>query len=187
MTFIGVLFRLILVPTVDMFNPVLWTILEPDMAIICACLPLMRSLFTPIAKSPFYLTITSYFNGKVGHSKQDQDTPNVVPAAGEAPIVGGIVKRSGTSQISNWPSSGPFERLEEEEIGLRHAQRIPGPSNAAWAWPSERATESRITVGRGLSTPSNDIPLGAIGVKTVVGWRETSRDSLRVPHDMIGK
>ncbi|KAI7773125.1 hypothetical protein LA080_011770 [Diaporthe eres] len=52
--------------TLGLFKPQLWLTLEPDMAVICACLPVMRPLITMILASPFYRSIASHLT--VGRS-----------------------------------------------------------------------------------------------------------------------
>ncbi|KAK7704521.1 hypothetical protein SLS63_014211 [Diaporthe eres] len=46
--------------TLGLFKPQLWLTLEPDMAVICACLPVMRPLITMILASPLYRSIASH-------------------------------------------------------------------------------------------------------------------------------
>lgn len=42
---------------VALYQPVLWTVLEPDLAVICACLPVLRPLIT----FPIFQALSSFF------------------------------------------------------------------------------------------------------------------------------
>lgn len=169
--------------TMDLFNPQLWMTLEPDMAIICACLPVMRPLVTMLLASPLYRSITSYLtagastgssakNGKLAAS----NTIGGSSAATSSGARGGDSNNNRASNHREHPSEyalslfDSLEYLRDEDVEAGRLVRDAG------AWPSQRDNSigCQTEVSRSHSIGPDDIPLGAISVKTVVDCRETS-------------
>lgn len=63
-----------------MFDSVLWTMLEPALGILAACLPTMRSLMLSLTTTPIFQKITSYFTSSrsTGGSWNDKDESGLV-------------------------------------------------------------------------------------------------------------
>lgn len=169
-----------------LFKPQLWMTLEPDMAIICACLPVMRPLVTMLLASPLYRSITSYLtssattgssakNGKLAGS----NTVGGSSAATSSAARGGA-RENNNNRASNHHehSSGyelslfdSLEYLRDEDVEAGRLVRDAG------VWPSSQRDNSigcQTQVSRSQSIGPDDIPLGAISVKTVVDCRETT-------------
>ncbi|KAG6354233.1 hypothetical protein INS49_004837 [Diaporthe citri] len=173
--------------TMALFNPQLWMTLEPDMAIICACLPVMRPLVTMLLASPLYLSITSYLtagsstgssanNGKLAAS----NTIGGSSAAPSSAARGGAGDNNTDYRASNHhehPSEyalslfDSLEYLRDEDVEAGRLVR-----RDAGVWPSQRDSSigCQTQVSRSESIGPDDIPLGAISVKTVVDCRETT-------------
>ncbi|KAI0182192.1 hypothetical protein EV127DRAFT_488356 [Xylaria flabelliformis] len=60
--------------TLDFYNPVLWTIIEPDLAIICACLPVLGPLLRSFINSFLMQPIRSSRK----RNRDEEETPNVL-------------------------------------------------------------------------------------------------------------
>ncbi|KAM7219701.1 hypothetical protein V8F06_004914 [Rhypophila decipiens] len=155
-------------PTADfttvMFDPVLWTVLEPDMAVICASLPVLRPLLTG-----------SYFlSGRSGSGGSGRSRPgNIVTIGGSE---GGLSK-GGAKLSKNNVSSGVSSQEQ-----LHHAHSGDAEMGL---WPEGYSYEQKLKITTGNKARSSssahsgpdDIPLEAIGVKTVVDWQETKGHS----------
>lgn len=160
--------------------------LEPDMAIICACLPVMRPLVTMFLASPLYRSIISYLTAGAGTDSSakdgklpDSNTTGSSAAASSAARGGAGEDNNDNNRASNSHehASGyalslfdSLEYLRDEDV---EAGRLVRDGRV---WPSQRDNSigCQTQVSRSDSRGPDDIPLGAISVKTVVDCRETT-------------
>ncbi len=140
---------------VALFDPILWTLLEPDMAIICACLPVLRPFLTALLNSRFLAPARDYFTSSGGSRPRPVNTIETIGGSSLPVAMGRENKGTGVS------GSSSFERLKDEE------EAEPD------LWPSGYASERKVMVGKSRSMERSEIPLETIAVRTVVDWRET--------------
>lgn len=161
--------------------------IEPDMAIICACLPVMRPLVTMLLASPLYRSLASYFptgatTGSTNNSKRAAS--NTIGGSSVAPS--SAARRGGgdTGQASNYGPSGyalssfdSLEYLRDEDV---EAGRLVRDGRG---WPPQGHNASSIgchtEVSRSRSVGADEVPLGVISVKTVVDCETTGGSSTR--------
>ncbi|KAK4209074.1 hypothetical protein QBC37DRAFT_324543 [Rhypophila decipiens] len=166
-------------PTADfttaMFDPVLWTVLEPDMAVICASLPALRPLLTGVMNSSLFLPLKSYFSsGRSGSGWSGRARSGTVVTIGGSE--GGLSK-GGAKLSKNNVSCGVSSQEQ-----LHHAHSGDAEMGL---WPEGYSYEQKLKVTTGNKARSSssahigpdDIPLEAIGVRTVVDWQETKGHS----------
>lgn len=179
----------------DLFNPQLWMTLEPDMAIICACLPVMRPLVTMLLASPLYRSIASYLttgsststsrsakNGKHTASNRIGGS-SAAPSSAARRGAGDNNKNNNQASNHNEHSSeyalslfDSLEYLRDEDVEAGRLVRDRG----VWSSQGDSSIGCQTQVSRSQSIGPDEIPLGAISVKTVVDCRETtSGPSLR--------
>lgn len=178
--------------TVGLFKPQLWLTLEPDMAIICACLPVMRPLITMILASPFYRSIASHLT--VGRSSISSKGTGAGSGSGSGEhskqaalnTIGGSARpgRTGPGCHVREKSRGSggtkftlssFESLEylgDEDV---EAGRLV-PDGRGWSWHGNPDIGHQAQASRSQSVVMDEVPIGAISVKTVVDCRETMGD-----------
>lgn len=163
----------------DLFNPQLWMTLEPDMAIICACLPVMRPLLTMLLASPLYRSITSYLTA--GSSASGSGKNAASNTIGGSSAARSSAARRGTREDNNragdhhhsgyaLSSFDSLEYLGDEDMEAGRLVRDGG------IWPSrgDNNIGYQTQVSRSHSVGPDEVPLGAISVKTVVDCRETT-------------
>ncbi|KAI3400117.1 hypothetical protein diail_4348 [Diaporthe ilicicola] len=168
--------------TLGMFKLQLWMTIEPDLAIICACLPVMRPLVTMLVTSPFYRSITSYLtvsmistsaSGSLDAKHSKQDALNTIGGSSmpRSTARGNVGESQGSSPPKYALSSfDSLEYLADEDV---EAGRLV-PDGRGWSWHRDHSIGCQTQVSRGQSIVGDDIPLGAISVKTVVDCRETA-------------
>lgn len=154
--------------------------LEPDMAIICACLPIMRPLVTMLLATPLYRSIASYFAKGIGTSnaKNSKSTAsNTIGGSSGAPSSaarreGRSDNRSSTFRPSGYALSSfdSLEYLRDEDV---EAGRNTGEGRD-WTSQGDDNIRCQTLVSRSRSVGPDEIPRGAISVKTVVDCRETT-------------
>ncbi|KAI9675382.1 MAG: hypothetical protein M1817_001286 [Caeruleum heppii] len=143
-------------------NTLVWTIIEVGLAIVCACLPVMRPLFRTLLANPF-----TGISGASKNSRRYQG--GSIPQSGKVSWPG--TKKEG--MISTDTSNGDFQRLNDSATD----------SQKTWSdYPSSRNKPSVMSaVGRGTErkdeteVESQDVPLNAIGVKRDVEWTSADR------------
>lgn len=178
-----------------LFQPQLWLALEPDMAIICACLPVMRPLITMILASPFYRSIASHLTvgrsslsskgtgagsgsggGSARHSKHAAlNTIGGSSVPGSAGTTGHHVREKSQGSGTTKFTLSSFESLEY----LRDEDVEAGclvPDGRGWSWHGDPSIGHQAQVSRSQSVVIDDVPIGAISVKTVVDCTETTGD-----------
>lgn len=151
--------------------------LEPDMAIICACLPIMRPLVTMLLASPLCRSIASYFAKGIGTSsaKNSKSTAsNTIGGSSGAPSSaarreGRSDNRSSTFRASGYALSS-FDSLEY----LRDEDVETGREGRDWTSQGDNNIRCQTQVSRSRSVGPDEVPVGAISVKTVVDRRETT-------------
>ncbi|KAG8156568.1 hypothetical protein KVR01_013519 [Diaporthe batatas] len=171
----------------SIFYPQLWMTLEPDMAIICACLPVMRPLVTMLLASQLYRSFASYLGsaGTGGGSSSARNSKrraasNTIGGSSMAPSSmarrEGMVRsdnRASTFRASGYELSSfdSLEYLQDEDVEAgrdRWDGRGWRPSQGGYG------IGCQTQVSRSRSVGPDEIPLGAISVKTVVDCRETT-------------
>lgn len=178
-----------------LFKPQLWLTLEPDMAVICACLPVLRPLITMVLASPFYRSIASHLTvgrssisskgtgGGTGSSRSSHGAGYNKHAAlntiGGSSVPGGkghhVREKSQGSGTTKYTMSS-FESLEylrDEDV---EAGRLVPDSSRGWSWHGDPSIGHQAQVSRSQSVVIDEVPIGAISVKTVVDCRETTGD-----------
>ncbi|ORY67746.1 uncharacterized protein BCR38DRAFT_388581 [Pseudomassariella vexata] len=135
-----------------------WTILEPAMGIICACLPTMRPLIN--------MVIGGLFKKKPIKNSSGPSNFRVNATIGGGP--NRPINRSSKIKGGNIVN-GSFERLDDSEGGASQTN----------LWPKGYSSE-RKTIVSGRRTPSVqsvDIPLTSIGVRHEIVWDENSANT----------
>lgn len=188
--------------TVGLFKPQLWLTLEPDMAIICACLPVLRPLITMVLSSPLYRSIASHLtvgrnsiSGKstgsgasshVGtgpgkHAALNTIGGSAVPSStGRGHHVREKSRGSGTTKFT----MSSFESLEYLGYEDTEAGRLV-PDGRVWSWYGDPSIGHQAQVSRSQSVAMDEVPMGAISVRTVVDCTETTGDPS--PSGQIGQ
>lgn len=157
------------------------------MAIICACLPVMRPLVTMLLASPLYRSLASYLSTATGtgaSSRSAKNSKRVVASntiGGSSTAPSSAARREGMmrsdNRASTFRASGyalssfdSLEYLRDEDVEAGRAAR----DGRGWR-PSQGdgSIGCQTQVSRSRSVGPDDIPLGAISVKTVVDCRET--------------
>lgn len=177
-----------------LFQPQLWLTLEPDMAIICACLPVLRPLITMVLTSPFYRSIASHLTvgrssisskstgtgtggGSSMHSKQaalNTIGGSSVPRSERSPGHHVREKSRGSGMTRYTLSS--FETLEYLGDDDVEAGRLV-PDGRGWSWHGDPGIGHQAQASRSQSVVIDQVPIGAIAVKTVVDCRESTGDT----------
>jgi hypothetical protein len=192
--------------TVGLFHPQLWLTLEPDMAIICACLPVLRPLITMVLASSVYRSIASHLT--VGRSRSSISSEGAGTGSGSGSgsdrhrkhaalnTIGGSTapggragrgqshhareKSQGSGITKNTLSS--FESLEYLGVEDVEAGRlVPETNGRVWSWHVDPSIGHQAQVSRSQSVALDEVPVGAISVKTVVDCTETTGESHQLP------
>lgn len=153
--------------------------LEPDMAIICACLPVMRPLVTMLLASPLYRSITSYLSAGSSAGKSGKQVgSNTIGGSSAAPSSAarrGV--RDSNNRAGNHDPSGyelslfdSLEYLRDEDVEAGRLVR----DGRDWPLQGDNSIGCQTQVSRSDSIGPGDVPVGAISVKTVVDCRETT-------------
>ncbi|KAK9421425.1 hypothetical protein SUNI508_05660 [Seiridium unicorne] len=136
-----------------------WTVVEPAMGIICACLPTVGG---PLVGTIVKLVTTPkppQRNESSGLKGCFKNIPTNGSGSSRA------IKRPGLSKVKGDDGTGSFERLNDESA-------VPSPTDL---WPKGYRGERIYTVS-GRRTPSeqsDDIPLTSITVKQEMSWSES--------------
>lgn len=178
-----------------LFKPQLWLTLEPDMAIICACLPVLRPLITMLLSSPLYRSIASHLTagrssisskstgaGTGGSSTRHSDKHAALNTIGGSSVLPGgkgstghhVREKSHCSGTTRFTLSS-FESLEYLRDDDVEAGRLV-PDGRGWSWYCDPNIGHQAQASRSQSVVVDDVPIGAISVKTVVDCRETTGD-----------
>lgn len=167
-------------PLVSIYKPQLWMTIEPDMAIICACLPVMRPLVTMFLASPLYRSIASYLVTGIGTSgakNSKRAASNTI--GGSSGVPSSAARREGRSdnRSSTFRPSGyalssfdSLEYLRDEDVETGRNLR----ESRDWTSQGDHNIRCQTQVSRSRSIGPDEVPLGAISVKTVVDCRETT-------------
>ncbi|KAL1866870.1 hypothetical protein Daus18300_006573 [Diaporthe australafricana] len=173
--------------TMGLYKPQLWMTLEPDMAIICACLPVMRPLVTMLLASPLYRSLASYLSTGATFGSTKSSKRAASNTIGGSSVTQSHAARHGgrdNDRDGNYGPSGyslsSFDSLEylgDEDV---EAGRLVRDGRA---WPSQGHNASSIgchtEVSRSRSVGADEVPLGVISVKTVVDCETTGSPSTR--------
>ncbi|KAK4159309.1 hypothetical protein QBC43DRAFT_222264 [Cladorrhinum sp. PSN259] len=159
--------------TVVMCEPMLWAVLEPQLAVICASLPTLRPLLTTALNSKVLAPVRSWFPRR-------DNTYGLSPFAGNATISGTPMRIGRGSSVAAKTGGASIEIIPSS---VSSQQRFNLGDPEAGFVSSGYGTESRVTVGKSGSESghSNEFPLESIAVKTVIDWRETKH-----PRDLQG-
>jgi hypothetical protein len=156
--------------------------LEPDMAIICACLPVMRPLVTMLIASQFYRSIASYLSTVTGTGtgtgssakNSKRAASNAIGGLSSSAAASSAARRDlrGDNRASTFGASGyalssfdSLEYLRDEDMEAARVRPSQGDN-------SNIGCQTRVSISR--SVGPEEIPLGAIAVKTVFDCRETT-------------
>ncbi|KAK3995731.1 hypothetical protein QBC44DRAFT_12543 [Cladorrhinum sp. PSN332] len=154
--------------TMALYDPVIWTVLEPDMAIICASLPALGPMLTTFLNSRLVTPVRSYF------SKGSSSYASGSGFDGNVTIGGTPMKIPGSSKGGKKGASST--NVTPSNVSSQERLNIGDPE--AGFVPEGYVTERRVTVGKASSgNDGANIPLESIAVKTVVDWRETKGPS----------
>lgn len=158
--------------------PQLWMTIEPDMAIICACLPVMRPLVTMLLASPLYRSIASYLSSGSSAGRSGKNTASNTnggssagPNSSARRGAGAGNNQAGEHRSSEYALSlfDSLEYLRDEDV---EAGRLV-PEGPVWPSPWDSSIGCQTQVSRSHSVGPDEVPLGAISVKTVVDCRKT--------------
>lgn len=169
-----------------MVHPVLWTTVEPDIAIICASLPVMRPLITELLNLRFVRSISSYMSKARGG--QDTAAPSHQPAGPAMHTIGGTsrykkpdpVSRDTWDGMPSTTSSFTLLRDEESELGTQYGE-IKGHHAGAqptWWYPNHYPSQQTPTVRCGQGT-ADEVQLGSIKVERVLHVMSSRDPGLR--------
>ncbi|KAL1847104.1 hypothetical protein Daus18300_014044 [Diaporthe australafricana] len=168
--------------TYGLFKPQLWMTLEPDMAIICACLPVMRPLVTMLVSSPFYRSITSYLTASnvstaasrgLGTKHSKQGALNTIGGSSmPGTAARGEIRERQDSHTSKYALSSfdSLEYLADEDVEAGRLVR----DERGWSWHGDQSIGCQTQVSRSQSIGGENVPLGAISVKTVFDCHESA-------------
>ncbi|KAI1424967.1 hypothetical protein F5Y12DRAFT_714832 [Xylaria sp. FL1777] len=158
---------------VALVNPVLWTVLEPNLALICACLPTLRPLLVTITDSALVRSMSSHLvnskNRLVGGSSGTRTSVKSTRFANAA-------KKTETLGSQKPLSTSSLKGDEGDDPDHRSFTRYP--------WPKGYAADRSTTIGRTRSVRSEEILLGTINVETTVSWSETCQSSTKNRSDL---
>lgn len=180
-----------------LFQPQLWLTLEPDMAIICACLPVLRPLITMVLASPLYRSIASHLTvgrsrlsskdvgtGSSGSSDAQHSKHVALNTIGGSTVPGGRTggqceshhdqeksrdSASTPNAMSSFESLDYLGAVEDVEAG-----RLVPDNRRGWSWLSDPSIGHQAEVSRSQSVVLDEVPMGAISVRTVVDCTETT-------------
>ncbi|KAK3329940.1 hypothetical protein B0H66DRAFT_542409 [Apodospora peruviana] len=152
----------------------IWTMAEPVVGIIAACLPTLRPLLRLVLGRAF-----------AGRSSKDANTPSnggggngrTLITIGGGAVKGGLRGQYSTSKSKGSTSGGTrtigsFEQLDDGDFG----------PDSPELWPRDYPATREVSVygrgGRDPSVTSDEIPLDGIGVKRDVRWsiKKQTRD-----------
>ncbi|KKY34260.1 putative integral membrane [Diaporthe ampelina] len=131
--------------TMGLFKPQLWLTIEPDMAIICACLPVLRPLITMVLSSPLYRSIASHLtvSGKItgsggsslgaGHGKHVALNTIGGSALSSGTGAGHHVREKSRGSGTTKYTMSSFESLEYLGYEDAEAGRLV-PDGRVWSW-----------------------------------------------------
>ncbi|KAI1654953.1 hypothetical protein F4813DRAFT_368965 [Daldinia decipiens] len=165
-------------------NPTLWTALEPDLAIICGCLPMLGPLFNGSLRMHPFTWIRRSLDRDYGNVERDR-----IPVAIRAlRSIGGSSMHRGKTGKGN-KSQGfrisrssirPFRNIEDDfdsvEVNSHgHSREVNRETFGPWSqgYAAEYRAVERKTGDDGV----DEVPLGVITVETVVDWRGNSSSS----------
>lgn len=149
------------------------------MAVICACLPVMRPLVTMLLASPLYRSIASYLTTGASTSRSRSSAKhgkhvasNTIGGSSVAPSGRGVRDNNNNHQSQGYALSSfdSLEYLRDEDVEAGRLVRDGG----MWPLQGDNSIWCQTQVSRSRSTEPDDVPLGAISVKTVVESHETT-------------
>ncbi|KAK4229301.1 hypothetical protein QBC38DRAFT_472532 [Podospora fimiseda] len=153
--------------TMALYDPVIWTVIEPDMAVICASLPSLGPMLTTFLNSRLLTPVRSYF------SKGSGSYGSGAGFDGNVTIGGTPMKIPGSARGGK---KGASSNLTPSNVSSQERLNVGDPE--AGFVPDGYVAERRVTVGKASSGHDGaNIPLESIAVKTVVDWRETKGPS----------
>ncbi|KAI1644699.1 uncharacterized protein F4817DRAFT_346079 [Daldinia loculata] len=165
-------------------NFILWTTLEPDLAIICGCLPVLGPLFNSLLRMRPFTWIRQSLGRDYDNVEGDK-TPVTIRALrsiGGTSMHRGKIGKGNKSQdfrISHG-SIRPFRNLEDDSDSVEvnsHGHSREANRGTFGLWPQGYAAECCAVVRKTGGDGVDEVPLGVITVETVVDWRENSSSS----------
>lgn len=169
---------------VSMVDPILWTTVEPDIAVIRASLPVMRPLITGFLNMRFVRSISAYMSKARGG--KDNAAPSHQPAGPAMHTIGGTSRYRkavpGSQDTLDWEpdtnSSFQVSRDEEAELGTQYGEieRHDAGAQCMWWYPNSYSPGQTQTVkgGQGIA---DEAQLGTIQAESflpVLGSRDPS-------------
>ncbi|KAI3340072.1 hypothetical protein F4824DRAFT_453999 [Ustulina deusta] len=159
--------------TLALVNPVLWTVLEPDLALICACLPTLRPLLITITDSSLIRSMSC----RLINSR------NRFLSGGSGPQTF-VNSTRFTKAVKNRETLRVQKPLSTPSVKMDEGDNLDNCSFTQHPWPKGYATDQTTTIGRTTSVPSEEILLGTINVQTTVSWSETCQSSANKRTDL---
>ncbi|KAF7533841.1 hypothetical protein G7054_g6730 [Neopestalotiopsis clavispora] len=139
-----------------------WTVVEPAMGIVCACLPTVGG---PVVGMIVKTITTSKHSEPLESTRKNKRSSKVIQIVGGS-STRGITRPAFSSKSKGGESSnGSFERLNDSG----------GETSPTNLWPKGYRGERDVTVS-GRRTPSDrteDIPLTSITVRQEMSWTES--------------
>ncbi|KAI1802107.1 hypothetical protein F4811DRAFT_531142, partial [Daldinia bambusicola] len=169
--------------TLAYVNPILWTALEPDLGIICGCLPVLGPLFNSLFGMRPFIWVHKFTRGSCNYGGSEaRSTPVGLRAL--RTIGGSTMHRDDVGKGRKSPNLRPpinsmrrFQKLDDDSDctikvscygnGREVRREIPD------LWPRGYAAGYRAVVRKTNDVEGNKVPLGAIAVETVVDWEES--------------
>ncbi|KAI1469005.1 uncharacterized protein F4812DRAFT_425425 [Daldinia caldariorum] len=170
--------------TLAYVNPILWTALEPDLGIICGCLPVLGPLFNGLVGMRPFIWIRKFTRCSRNY---DGNEARSMPVSLRAlrTIGGSTMHRDdvGKGRKSQDPrppinSMRRFQKLDDDDSDCAIKVSCYGNERDVRRelpdlWPRGYAAGYRTVVRKTSDVEGNKVPLGAIAVETVVDWEES--------------
>lgn len=149
--------------TIVMVGPLwAWTVVEPAMGIVCACLPTVGG---PVVGMIVKTITTSKHSEPLESTRKNKRSSKVIQIVGSS-STRGITRPAFSSKSKGGESSnGSFERLNDSG----------GETSPTNLWPKGYRGERDVTVSgrRTSSDRTEDIPLTSITVRQEMSWSES--------------
>ncbi|KAF9775735.1 hypothetical protein IL306_006135 [Fusarium sp. DS 682] len=124
-------------------TPWIWTVIEPSVGILCACLPTMQ---------PLLYVLFGHFITK---TSQDRSKEGII-------TIGGTGGSKSADRQRGPVKDGPFRRLYDNDSAEEPV-----------LWPEIYQNQQNTVVEHSKGVAVDEIPLGTIAVKKDIRWEES--------------
>ncbi|KAI1374032.1 hypothetical protein F4677DRAFT_177630 [Hypoxylon crocopeplum] len=162
--------------TMEYLYPVMSTVIEPDLGIICACMPVLSPLLKTVLSLRWLRHSKVHdYNHKTGKEGPIPVALRSIRTIGGSSMHRGVVvggsKKIHSLSLSPGGLEDNGEYIQIESSSWHRGDINTEPPNL---WPPGYAAERRIVVEKADVVGNGEVPNEAIAVETVLDWQESS-------------